>query len=255
MATAAPVLYHLQISHYNEKARWALDYKGVAHVRRAPPPMMHTVWAYAMTRGATFPVLAIDGQKIGDSTWIIEALERRYPEPPLYPAGEAERRRALELEDFFDEELGPHIRRAMFAEMTRDKDAMALAAAPRAGRAAHMVWRATAPAAAPILRLRFGINPDTAQVGRAKTLAALDRVSSELESSGYLVGDGFTVADLTAAALLMPLVRPPEAEYLPTGPYPAAVDEWRESASTHPAFEWVEDMYRRHRGASAEIAG
>jgi hypothetical protein len=30
-----PVLWHLEISHYNEKVRWALDYKGVAHVRRA----------------------------------------------------------------------------------------------------------------------------------------------------------------------------------------------------------------------------
>ena len=58
---SAPVLYHIQISHYNEKVRWALDYKRVPHVRRAPPPMMHTVWALVMTRGVTFPVLAIDG--------------------------------------------------------------------------------------------------------------------------------------------------------------------------------------------------
>ena len=28
-----PVLYHLEISHYNEKARWALDYKNVPHER------------------------------------------------------------------------------------------------------------------------------------------------------------------------------------------------------------------------------
>ena len=30
-----PVLWHLKVSHYNEKARWALDYKGVPHARRA----------------------------------------------------------------------------------------------------------------------------------------------------------------------------------------------------------------------------
>ena len=37
-----PILWHLKVSNYNEKARWALDYKGVPHVRRAvdagPPP-------------------------------------------------------------------------------------------------------------------------------------------------------------------------------------------------------------------------
>ena len=31
-----PILWHIEISHYNEKARWALDHKGVEHERRAP---------------------------------------------------------------------------------------------------------------------------------------------------------------------------------------------------------------------------
>jgi glutathione S-transferase len=250
----APVLYHIQVSHYNEKARWALDYKRIPHVRRAPPPMMHTFWALAMTRSPTFPVLTLNGKRIGDSTRIIEALEERYPEPPLYPADPDERRRALELEEFFDEELGPHIRRALFAEVTKEPALFAQAAAPRAGRVEHLIYRGTATAAAPILRLRYGINPDTAELGRQKTKAALDRVSAELQPSGYLVGDGFSVADLTAAALLMPIVWPEEAQYLPRGPFPEAVHRWRDSVSEHPAFAWVDDMYRRHRGSSAEVA-
>ncbi len=249
----APILYHIQVSHYNEKARWALDYKQVPHVRRAPPPMMHTVFALAMTRSATFPVLKLNGERIGDSTRIIEALEQRYPDPPLYPSGADERRRALELEDFFDEELGPHIRRALFAEITRDRHAFAQAAAPRGGPVENLVYRTTAPAAAPILRLRYGIKPDTAARGREKTLAALDRVSEELQPSGYLVGDRFSVADLTAASLLMPIVWPDEAQYLPAGPFPDAVHRWRDSVSEHPAFGWVQDLYHRHRGTSAEI--
>ena len=36
-----PVLWHLKVSHYNEKARWALDYKRVPHVRRALMPGLH----------------------------------------------------------------------------------------------------------------------------------------------------------------------------------------------------------------------
>jgi glutathione S-transferase len=252
---SAPVLYHIQVSHYNEKARWALDYKQIPHVRRAPPPIMHTVFALAMTRGVTFPVLALNGERIGDSTRIIEALERRYPEPALYPANEEDRRRALALEEFFDEELGPHIRRALFADVTRDRNSFAQLAAPRAGRVENLFYRTTAPAAGPILRMRYGINPATAELGRQKTLGALDRVSAELQPSGYLVGDHFSVADLTAASLLMPIVWPKEAEYLPSGPFPEAVHAWRDSVSSHPAFEWVQLMFGRHRGASAEVAG
>jgi glutathione S-transferase len=78
-----PVLWHLKVSHYNEKARWALDYKGVPHLRRAEVPGAHRKVARELTGGSTFPVLVVDGDAIGDSTQIIEYLETRYPEPPL----------------------------------------------------------------------------------------------------------------------------------------------------------------------------
>src|SRR3954452_6127113 len=102
-----PVLWHLKVSHYNEKARWALDHKRVAHERRAVMPGPHRKLAEKLTGGTTFPVLAFAGHASGDATRIITALERRGPEPPLYPADPGERRRALELEDFCDEHLGP----------------------------------------------------------------------------------------------------------------------------------------------------
>src|ERR1700756_1231115 len=116
--SAAPVLWQLQISHYVEKVRWALDYKRVPHVRRTLLPGLHLIKAKRLTGDtSTTPVLTIDGRSIGDSTRIIAAIEQRWPEPPLYPADPAQRRRALELEEFFDEELGPHIRRVFYHEM------------------------------------------------------------------------------------------------------------------------------------------
>ena len=63
-------------------------------------------------------------------------------------------------------------------------------------------------------------------------------------------GEGFTVADLTAAALLYPLVWPPEFQYeLPDMPRPEAL----ESVGDHPALGWISETWRRHRGASAAI--
>jgi glutathione S-transferase len=253
-----PVLYHIEISHYNEKARWALDYKGVPHIRKAPPPMMHMAWAFVLTRGkTTFPVLRLDGEAIGDSTRIIEALERRYPEPPLYPGDPAARSRALELEDFFDEELGPYIRRYLFHEALEhlppaDFIDGALGSSPRAVKTA---MKATAPIGKRMLRLRYGINEKDAQAARKKTEEAIDRVETELQPSGYLAGDGFSVADLTAAALLFPLVRPLEAPHMVPEPLPETFMRFREEQSQRTGFKWVEDMYRRHRGPSAAISG
>src|SRR5918992_6145350 len=124
MSTAdAPVLWHLKVSHYNEKARWSLDYKGVPHIRRAVLPGAHRKIARELWGGRTFPVLVFDGEAIGDSTDIIAALERRHPDPPLYPSDPAARRRALELEDFFDEELGPYVRPLVTNQMLGDPNA------------------------------------------------------------------------------------------------------------------------------------
>src|SRR3954451_17504585 len=100
-----PSLWHLKVSHYNEKARWALDHKRVPHVRRAVMPGRHQALAGKLTGGRTLPILVLDGEAIGDWTDIISALERRHPDRPLYPASADDRRRALELEDYFDEEL------------------------------------------------------------------------------------------------------------------------------------------------------
>src|SRR5256885_15840291 len=69
---ATPVLWHLEISHYNEKARWALDYKGVAHVRRAVTPGLQELRARRLRAGRTVPILEMNGRAIGDSTKIIE---------------------------------------------------------------------------------------------------------------------------------------------------------------------------------------
>jgi hypothetical protein len=33
-----PLLWHIPLSHYNEKVRWALDYKRIAHRRQVLGP-------------------------------------------------------------------------------------------------------------------------------------------------------------------------------------------------------------------------
>ena len=240
-----PVLWHIPISHYNEKVRWALALKGVEHERRAPMPGAHQVIALGLTRGAvsTFPVLRLDGRNIGDSTAIIAALEERHPDPPLYPADPAERARALELEDFFDEELGPDIRLYAYHELMADREAFGKVAATLSPSALRPV---AGPMARAMVSLRFGAGNDAkAAAARDKVLAALERLDRELDGNEYLVGDSFTVADLTAASLFYPLVTPPEA------PAVAAtserLEEFRERLRERPGYRWVGEMFARHR--------
>jgi glutathione S-transferase len=251
-----PVLWHIPVSHYSEKARWALAYKGIEHERRAPPPGAHAAIALALTRGAhyTFPVLRLDGRNIGDSSAIIAALEERWPEPALYPADEAERRRALELEEWFDESLGPAIRRFAWHELYSDHERMARLSAGMLPAALRRIPGADAGAArfgSTWVRLRFRVADDeAAEAARQRTLQAFDRLEAELGDGDYLAGDSFTVADLTAAALLYPVAMPPEGpQYLPDPPpaFAAFIDSLRGRRG----FEWVGEMFRRHRSPAA----
>jgi glutathione S-transferase len=246
-----PVLWQYNFSNFNEKARWALDFKGIPHVRRSLLPLGPRAMLFSL-RG-TLPVLDLDGERIVDSTHIVETLERRYPEPALYPNDAAERRRALEFEEFFDEEAGHELRRAAFYELRDNPEYVSalLTTGRRAG--TRRLFRAclSLPGAMAYPRRRYKIYPADAEQGRAKVAAALDRIMAELQPSGYLVGSDFSVADLTAASLLFPLAWPPELQYRYPDP-----PEWRqlEPLARHPAVDWIREIYDRHRGPSKETS-
>ena len=249
----APVLWHLEISHYNEKARWALDYKRVAHVRRAVTPGLQELTARRLRAGRTVPVLEMSGCAIGDSTKIIEEIERSWPEPPLYPTDPAERSRALELEDYFDERCGPDARRVLFGDNLAEPETFL--AMFGADRRRSRVLQTLTPPAVRLVKWRFKVRPETVEESREKVRAAFDRLEADVGPSGYLVSDSFSVADLTAASILGLIVVPPEFPYikLPPDERTAQFRRFRDSLKERPGFRWVEDMYARHRGVSAEV--
>jgi glutathione S-transferase len=244
-----PILWHIAVSHYSEKARWALEHKSVAHVRRTPPPGIHIPIAYVLSRGKaiTLPILELDGERFADSTDIIAALERRFPEPALYPQDPDERRRALELEDWFDEQLAPYVRRLGFYELRREPELLA----EIAGRAAPELAAKFGPALIPYTRTFVGkryraSDARGAEHAREQIIAALDHLEAELDDGRYLVGERFTVADLAAAALLYPLVLPAEApQFVERMPEP--YEAFRASVCERPGYRWVQEIFRRHR--------
>ncbi len=246
---APPVLWHIKVSHFSEKVRWALDYKQLAHVRRAPMPGMHMPIVYWMTRGGaiTLPLLQLDGECMADSTEIIAALERRFPEPALYPSDPRERSRALALEEFFDEELAPYIRRVAFYELRREPALVAEVAARMVPEMADKLGATLVPYTRLLTGLRYRANDAAAaEHAREKVLAAFDRLEAELGDREYLVGGCFTVADLSAASLLYPLVLPPEGPSMITR-MPEPYESFRAPLRERPGYQWVQEMFKRHR--------
>ena len=114
-------------------------------------------------------------------------------------------------------------------------------------------YRSWFPVSRTVMRTTMGIDARRAEESRRHVSAALDRLERELPASGYLVGDRFSVADLTAAALLAPAVLPPEFPYALPPDMPDSVARYRETLATRRAYGWAAEMYRRHRGSSAEL--
>jgi glutathione S-transferase len=247
-----PVLWQIDISHYSEKVRWALDYKEIDHVRRTPLPGTHIPIALFLTHGAqpTFPVLQMDGRAIGDSTEIIAALEAKYLDRPLYPSKPEERARALELEDWFDEKLGPHARLLPFFELIQEPRIFAEVAAQNVPGPLAKAKPLVGAYGRAYTTLRWGANSsEGADQAREGIVTAFDKLEAELAKGAgeFLVGDRLSVADVTAASLFYPIVVPPEGPLSPDLPRPPALESFRQSLADRPGFRWVAETFRRHR--------
>jgi glutathione S-transferase len=247
-----PLLWHIPLSHFNEKVRWTLDYKSIAHRRRVLGPD-YLIRAWRATGRGTLPILFLDGRAIGDSTYIIAALEARYPEPALYPADAAARQQALALEDYFDEQLGPALRAAFVTPLFRhDPDIALRMLTTGMPDQAYQTLRPLRRIFPVFYRFRHKISDAKLEADRSTVNAALDRIEQERQGGAYLVGGAFTVADLTAAAMLSPLLQPPEIQYPLRVELPAYLRDYRAMLLKHPAAQWAAGIYRLHRGRSAE---
>ena len=252
---ATPVLHQFQFSHYNEKGRWALDFKNVAHVRHSLMPGPHMIQTMRLSRQKSVPVLALDGNVIAGSAQIIDALEKRFPEPALYPTAIAEQRQALELQKWFDGEVGAEIRRAFFFDVLPGSKYAAELFIIGRGKLTKTIYRTLFPGIRAVMMKDMKIDAPGAARGVERTREALDLVAKSAAASGYLVGDRFTVADLTAAALLSPAVMPPQFPYAVPEPRSEGLRRWLSRWSDHPGAAWVSEIYRKHRGTSAAVDG
>ena len=253
MSDSSPTLWHISVSHYSEKARWALDHKRGPAQRRAvadPGPAHPGLDAGSPAAPATpSRCWRSTAARIGDSTEIIAALEERFPERPLYPADPEQRRRALELEDFFDEELGPHIRLLAFHELGKDPERFeAVIARTTPGPVDRASAAAPSPTPAP--------TPACASASAARRRPSWPAARSSPPSTASRPSSART-STWSATPSASPTSPPPRSssrwssptrDRVPTDePPPAGIASFRAPLEERPGYRWVEETFRRHR--------
>jgi glutathione S-transferase len=84
------ILYHFPTSPFARRVRLALALKKLAaELRDARAVPEHRAEVNRLNPLHTVPVLVDDGTVVVDSTAICHYLERKFPDPPLWPAGTA----------------------------------------------------------------------------------------------------------------------------------------------------------------------
>jgi glutathione S-transferase len=244
-------LVTIPISHFCEKARWALDRAGVDYAEERHLQLIHVAAARRAGGGRTVPVLVTAaGELLDDSTRILRWADRQVSgDRALYPAGELGDEAAA-LEAWLDGGLGPDGRLWMYHETLPAIDALepwALAGVPRWERRAFRVAGRLVDRA---IRRHLAIDAAAAGAALVRVDAVFDDIAARLtDGRHFLLGDRFTAADLAFAALAAPVLLPerygsplPPPEVVPE-PMARVVRRLR----AHPAGEFADRMYTEER--------
>jgi glutathione S-transferase len=248
-------LYTIPMSHYAEKARFALVRTGRAWEEERHVQGPHYLTSLRVGRTPFLPILRDGAAIVADSTAILRYLDGHVAEPyRLFPAGEVGAA-VTALEDELDRELGIHVRRLVYfytAQSPRQFLELAAQGTPRWERA---FMSAIFGLARRFAFFRLGIRADEIDGSVAIVRRYFERVDAMLaRGHRYLFGDRFSAADLTFACLGAPMVLPeqygvrlPALADLPAG-FRALADELR----ARPSGQFILKMFEAERRSVTE---
>jgi glutathione S-transferase len=254
-------LVTIPISHYCEKARWALERAGMPYREERHVQGIHQLAARHAGGGATVPVLVTPEGAIGDSAEILAWVdERTPPERRLFSPDAEERRAVEELCRRLDDQLGPRGRRLIYVHMLAERKLMLgfnnQGVPPWEDRAIRWGW----PLALRFVRRALEITPGIEVEDEAVVWREFDFVAGLLaDGRPYLCGERFGAADLTFAALAAAVTLPstygvalPQPDALPARTA-ALVKRAREHPAGRHALRVIAEHRERRPGARATV--
>jgi glutathione S-transferase len=207
-------LITIPVSHYSEKARWALEYLDIPFQELPHMPPFHSR-ATKKHGGTSVPVLITDIGAITDSTDILRYLDTLHP-GKLYPIDPESQALSTELETLFNLKLGVHSRRwgysyALTPELIYQRWTLGVPIWEK------LLFPIVFPQVRSVVLDKLKITSTSAAESYQQVAKIFDRVEQVLaDGRKYLLGDRFSAIDLTFAALAAPLIQPPEHHISPS---------------------------------------
>ena len=245
-----PTLYIFAISHFCEKARWALDYAGIKYGIEYVAPGTHFKLKKKFKLPRTsVPFIVSEGLAIQGSAQIIDWADQHSTNgKSLTPEGN-EGVTAREVEKRIDDIIGVHLRKAFYSEsLIEDPASVKKMLVHNISFLQKLLFSIIFPKvrSSMIKFLDLGVEQGE------ESLAILEKEIDWLDgliSDGrpFLVGDTFSRADLTAAALLGRSQSPSKFPYSHVMQTPPKIkirtDEW----AKRPSLQWITKIYDEYR--------
>jgi glutathione S-transferase len=255
-----PLLLTMPPSHFSEKARWALQRANVDFEESRNPPLFHRLANRRHRGGGTVPVLVLRDQPhavvLDDSSKILRYADRHLKETVrLYPDDPELQEQVCKREEALAYSVGRSVIRFAYFHLLPHRDVSLRLLTEGTETSWHGWKKRLFTWLFPLVRagmwrgLKLG--PEQTSVCWGRIQRAMDELADQLgDGRPYLLGDRFTAADLTAAALLAPLALQPGY-----GGSLVRKDEVPESmrfavtwVRQHPVHLFVERIYAQHRG-------
>jgi glutathione S-transferase len=243
-----PILHVFLISHYCEKARWALDLAGVDYSVNLLSPLKHNKTAKRIgAKRSALPILQCESYLIQGSSNITAWANKQSSlngDPVLSISGES-----IDMEKRLDDILGVHVRRWFYSESIVDCPEIVK---PVFAYGSGIVDRALLSLAWPKLTAAMiklmDLGADQEIESRDIVEAELDWLDSLLlDRQPFLLGNSLSNADLAAASLMAPIFAPeahPASAVIKLPPRAKALaGQWR----SRPFAKWLDELYLKYR--------
>jgi glutathione S-transferase len=252
-------LITIPISHYCEKARWALERAGLPYTEERHVQGVHRIVARRAGGGSTVPVLVAREGVFAESEDILAYADRSLPEAlRLFPADPELLQEVRAVSKWLDEGLGPDGRRLMYAHMLEHRHLMLLVNCQGVPAWERRTMSALWPLAVRLGKRELAIAPDGLERDEASVRQVFDAIAERLaDGRSYLCGDRFTAADLTFAALSASVLVPPEYGVSLPQPeiLPARTASDVRDFRAHPAGRFALRLFREDRRRPAQPSG
>ncbi len=239
-------LHQFEASHYAEKVRLILDYKGLAYKKVEVVPGIGQLELFQKTGQRQVPVLQDGDTYIADSTAIAEYLDRRYPEKPIIPTDPKQKALCMILEQWADEVLGVDARKGLIACLSQNPSFRTaflpdMTPSPLKSLIGGLPVNLLGNIGAPV-----GLGMDTVREAIKHDLRYLSAIL--VDQPYLLLGDQPTLADFAVAGLTM-YIKIPTGSYigLPTSIKGEGVPGVADSPEFEAFWAWRNQLYADFR--------